>query len=307
VTRAFTLLELLVVIGIIAILVASVVVAGSAMIDAAKTRSTRAVLVIVRDAVEQFAEEQRGNATLTRSRAYRARYGFYPPDEFEVFTEDGVPHATPPTGTLAVGKAEVQPAPGAGYPEMVFHRGVLPADQEYEHRDMAAMILAIEMFSDTASEMLGHISSSHRSTGPLDPVSGLPLQYLNRNDDTTFESMVDGQIQYVVDAWGIPISYFSQIDYLAGAGAPDRSSSNHLAGWNATSTGMIKLNGNQPIICSYGPDGREQLSKDIVEQEDSKALLVTDWADDGRINDPLNDDNIYPDPSLNEILSRGIR
>ena len=44
--------------GIIVILVGSVLVAGSTLINRSRVSNTRALLTIVRDAVEQFAREQ---------------------------------------------------------------------------------------------------------------------------------------------------------------------------------------------------------------------------------------------------------
>ena len=67
---------------------------------------------------------------------------------------------------------------------------------------------------------------------------------------------------------------------------------------------MIRANRGQPILCSYGPDGPEQLKQEIVIAAGSTATLVHDWADEGNINGPLNEDNVYPDQSLEETLSR---
>ena len=66
---AFTLIELLVVMAVIGVLAASLLVAGSVMIDNARSRSTRAVLTVVRDAIEEFREEQVDNPTLAKNSA----------------------------------------------------------------------------------------------------------------------------------------------------------------------------------------------------------------------------------------------
>ena len=307
-TRAFTILELLVVMAIIGVLAATLLVAGNAMINTAKTRSTRGILIIVRDAIEEFHEEQTANPTLTRHPAYQARYGVYPPDELEVFTGDGIPYANPPTETRAVGGAVVVPGPdnGVTYGNMLFYTdGLTTQEAAEEHRDLAAMLLAIDMFSESAGMMLDCISSSHRVLGPLD-ATGNPAQFLNRNPDEneTFDPMGDGQIQYIVDDWGVPIAYFAQRDFDPDAPSGATLSTNHPS-WNEASTEMIRANMGQPILCSYGPDGQEQLKRVIVTAADSTATLVQDWADDQRINDPLNEDNVYPDQLLKERLRGG--
>ncbi len=307
---AFTLLELLVVMGIIAVIAASLLIAGTTMINKAKARKTRAVLGIVRDAVDQFAQDQSAASTLGRSRAYQTRYGFYPPDELEVFTPTGIPNSNV-SGPLTVGGASVIPAPtsqGLLYSEpMRFHldgAGAQRPDPAFEHRDLAAMILAIKMFNETADEMLNHIPSSHRVPGPVN-AQNQPVQFLNRNDDEVFTPGTDEQIDYIIDDWGTPIAYFAQRDYTRDAGAAATVSGNHPA-WNQGSTAMIRANRGQPIICSYGADGPEQLTWEIL-NVDEAASLIGDWEEnaDGAIDHRLNEDNVYPDDTLKEKLRKG--
>lgn len=311
--RAFTLIELLVVFSIMIALLAAVVVAGSTLVTRAKNRTTEGVLNIVREAVEQFQREQNESPTLVRARqgpvgsrvSYETRYGRFPPDELEVFTEAGLPGNGGIGRSLAVGGAEVLPGPAAGtYPAMLFHTVENP-NPELEHRDLAALILAIELNSEVGSAMLDRIPNSSRSAGPL-TATGDPMIWLNRGNDTTWTRGTDQQIRYVVDAWGVPISYLAQRDYdpTATPGAPP--SGNHPA-WNQASTEMIRLNGGQPILFSYGANGRDQLTKDAL--VDPAVSLVGDWMDPAtanrRIDNPLNEDNVYADPGLKEKLATG--
>ena len=97
-------------------------------------------------------------------------------------------------------------------------------------------------------------------------------------------------------------------DFCADCAVATESSNAH--GWNQTSTEIIFLNKERPVIMSYGPNGREQLGKEVQTAENSTASLVSDWIqeDEGlhRINDPYNEDNVYADADLKERLADGI-
>ncbi len=317
---AFTLIELVVVIAIIAILAGTVLVAATRLIDTGKERTTAMTLNIVRDAIDEFAREQELRPTLSQPSKYRARYGFYPPDEFEVFTADGIPNG--PSGSRAPGRddqgrrPEINPGPASGtnYEEMTFQlNGLEDGPRGLEHRDVGAMVLAIELFGDASQVMLSKLPENQWST-PLD-ATGNPLQFLDRGNDEQFDAMVDQAIRYPVDGWGTPFSYLAEIDFDADAPNEETESSNHPV-WNKASASMIRLNGGQPIVFSYGPNGQDQLLAEVIAagragEGAPPATLIDDWISSGSaipaIDSPLNDDNIYPDPTLREILRRGSR
>lgn len=302
--RALTLVELLVVIVIIVVLVGSVMVAGTSVINTAKQNNTKAILQIVADAVEEFKRERPG-ITRAKQRAgagrvkYVKRYGLYPPDELEVFTGVGLPGSAPPGGSLAVGGSMMVP-PAAFDPMRFFFDG--SNDDLTEHRDLAAMIVAIETLSETAAAVLDRIPDRNRSPGLLDE-AGKPAQFLDRNGNRVWDSG-DHQIRYILDDWGRPISYFAQRDWTpGGTSAP---SSNH-AGWNKASTEFIRLNDGKPLLMSYGADGDAQFTQDVM-GSNADASLVGDFEneDDEAINHPLNADNVYTNPKLTEKLNAGI-
>lgn len=310
-SSAFTLIELLVVMAIIAVLISAVVAASTTLITKAKISGTRAVLTIVRDAVEQFHREQTAQPTLARNEAYQARYGYYPPDELEVFTPSGIPDG--PDGSRAVGGAVIVPTPPASgaYPPMKFHtRGLPPHQAALEHRDLVAMVVAIQTLGDASAAILDRIQDRYWFT-PLDADED-PLVFLDRDGDGDWSRTEDHQVRLIMDDWGTderptPITYFAQRNWC-----PDCSpepSSNHER-WNEVSTLMIRLNGGQPVIMSYGPNGKEQLTKEAMEVSDNEqgASLVDDWIfnDEHRINHHLNADNVYVDSTLKEKLARGI-
>ncbi|MFQ5591514.1 MAG: type II secretion system protein [Phycisphaerae bacterium] len=308
---AFTLIELLAVFAIVLILISAILVGGPRLIDKARARTTESLLRVVDSAVDEFRREQTENPSIVSVKqhsatgnwvSYERRYGRYPPDELEVFTAQGLPGSAQ-SYSLAVGKASVIPAPAEGngaYAPMRFYTGG-DSKPELEHRDLAAMILAIEMFSPKAAVILDHIPESQRSPGVLDE-TGKPIQFLDRNGDGEWAADVaadlDLQIRYIVDTWGVPLTYLAQRDY--DPDDPDATRSSNHASWNQASTELIRLNGGRPIIMSYGPDGPRQLVQDV--QQDATANLVGDWADQTpgvpRIDNTFNQDNIYANPDL---------
>ena len=312
--RALTLVELLIVIIVIGILVSSILVASSGFINKGRTNNTQALLQIVADAVEEFKREQTAKPTISRARQpkqvpppptvnYSDRYGLYPPDELEVFTSVGIPGSAQPSRALTPGDpTKVTVIPKSPYSAMRFYTDHTDADAN-EHRDLAAMILAIELYSDSARSMLDRIPDRNRSAGALNS-AGKPAQFLDRNDDATFDAG-DEQIRYILDDWGMPISYLAQRDH--GIGTDSNNLNNK---WNEASTEFIRMNGGQPIIMSYGPNGKDQFTKDAMEPN-AKASLVGDFESDTPIHhvidDPMNDDNVYSNPALKEKLAKGIK
>lgn len=285
---AFTLIELLVVMGIIVVLVGSVMVAGTALITRSKITNTRATLIVVRDAVEQFAREQKAKPTLARSRRYQTRFGFFPPDELEEL--DGIQ------------RGDIVPAVG-GFNDMLFYVTAPTAvEAASEHRDLAAMILAIELFGNESRDILGRIAGRNRTAGPV-AGGGNPSQFLDRNTDGNWDAD-DMQIRYIVDDWGTPIGYMAQRDFVPGRG-PATVSINHRD-WNEVSTKLIRLNSNQPLIFSYGPDGQDQLTKDAMGTA-ADASISTDFAQPtpappNKLDHGYNADNVYVDETLKEKL-----
>lgn len=320
---ALTLVEILVVIVIITIIASAFVVATSTLLDKSRTRNTMAVLQVVADAVESFKREQEANPTFTRAIqganlnrvTYRRRYGLYPPDELEVFTSSGLPGSKPPGGSLA-GSSVIMPDPSRTKWEAM--RYYTDSDYEkdaIEHRELAALIIAIELYSEVGAAALSKLPDRNRTPGPVN-ASGTPTLYLNRSsgggtDDDWSEE--DFQIRYIVDGWGVPISYLAQRDFKKGKDRP--VSSNHPK-WNEASTEIIRMNRGQPLIFSYGPDGKDQLTREWMvdqpathtagESMPAKASLITDFEDDHKVNHLLNADNVYLDPTLKDRLNKGI-
>ncbi len=317
--RAFTLIELLAVFAIILVLISAILVGGPRLIGKARTRTTESLLRVVESAIEEFKREQTEKPTLVSAKQraaagawvwYEKRYGKYPPDELEVFTSQGLPGSAPPppNGSLALARASVLPTgEGEGYDEMTFYNGG-GSKPETEHRDLAAMVLAIEMFSPKATMILDHIPASGRSRGAVNPTDGNPAQFLDRNADNLWtedaDTDPDVQIRYIVDAWGVPISYLAQRDFAPNAPAATVSSNHAL--WNQASTELIRLNGGRPVVMSFGPSGPEQFKPAAHVDAGNPASFIGDWADPDNpgIDNPLNKDNVYANPDLAEKLTK---
>jgi prepilin-type N-terminal cleavage/methylation domain-containing protein len=325
--RALTLVELLIVIVVIGILVSAILVASSGFINKGRANNTQSVLQIVADAAEEFKREQAAKPTITRferpkkpgvgdlSKAtisYAERYGNYPPDELEVFSSAnraGLPGLATPL-SLAPGGAEVVGPTPPRWDAMRFFKDGSDADA-LENRDQAAMILAIETLSESASAILDRIPDRNRTPGPLK--DGNPALFLDRTGGATGTwDPNDHQIRLIIDDWGNPISYLAERDEQDPSVNPSFKpipSSNHPA-WNHASTEIIRLNGGQPVLFSYGPNGKDQLTKDAMGAT-GLVSLVYDYsggaAHDHIINEPFNDDNVYSNPALKEKLAKGAR
>lgn len=323
--RALTLVELLIVITIIAVLVGAVLVGGSGLIHRSRNNNTSAVLQLVSEAVEQFKREQTAKPTIsgvTQAKtgtggfsskdkvAYLDRYDRYPPDELEVFTVKGLPGAALGTArSLAPGNALIHaPSEPATWQGLRYYKDGTAADA-LENRDQLAMIVAIETLSETASSILDRIPDKNRGNGPAD-AQGRPALFLDRpGGETGAFDQGDLEIRPILDDWGNPISYMAQRDF----GLADYTAieSSNRAGWNEASTEFIRLNGGAPVIFSYGADGKDQLTSTAMTPE-AKASLVGDFEEEDppashhRIDNPLNDDNVYANPQLREKMAKGL-
>ena len=299
---------------IILILLSSVFVGASALLDKSKSRAAAAQLAVVESAIDEFKRNQTERPTIVLAtqqvdKHYATRYGSYPPDELELFTPAGLPGSKPPppNRSLVIERNEdtgervsVVPKPtGANYDAMKFYTAGNPKP-ELEHRDLAAMLLAIEMFSSSAQAILDQLPPKQWHT-ELSPADGTPVQFLDMDGDGSFNAKkFDRQIRWLLDPWGVPLSYFAQRDWKEDD--PEKTKSSNHESWNEASTKLIRLNGGRPIIMSFGPDGRDQLKKDILDN-DLTASLVGDWATHGTLRNPLNEDNVYADPALAEKLA----
>jgi len=286
---AFTLVELLVVIGVIALLIGAILGVSVSVIAGAKARDTQAMLASLSLAVDQF----RNDAPLAKATNYKKRYlENAPPDELEAFTGE----YTESPVSVAPGAAALQDGSG----------GALSLSA-VEHRDIKAMVLAMTLYSDAAAAILDRIDTRFRRRAQ--DAAGAPTEVLRRSMGG---SNIDIPLVYYVDSWGTPLDYFATSDTTGAQAFYDTVPINNAR--RDTSTALLRINNGEPLFVSYGPDGPEQFSADFYDPADDLPYdLVYDWttytSDAGfsgnRIDHPLNADNVYSDPQIAERLATG--
>lgn len=238
--RAFTLIELMIVVGIILVLSAIAIPASTALIDRSKRTSTMATMKILETAIEAFEKD----APL-RGSVGDPYYGNFPPDYFHWPTPSGMAESYTDTTPLnyrwdwyipeVITYEEALPTDAEGYTRFhPFHirqifsdvsdinglrrRGpvgglitAVPADDEF--RSIEALLLFIEKLSPSGNACLSGIQSSIRNTdlcngSPCPDVitfglqtSGSPQPAVAPTPENTFD------LSEVVDAWGKPLRY----------------------------------------------------------------------------------------------------
>lgn len=299
----FTLIELVVVIGIIALLIGVLVRVGGNAITSGRVSETRAVMETLNVAIEQFNSEApfKGISydalgATGQTRIYQDRYGNNPPDELEGFDQgDGIPgfQSNANTDRFFVNdptSLEVDAASSA----------------LIENADIKAMTLAIKLHSPSATTILDKIPGRYRRTADK--------EFLDRDGVNTGAADPDDEVlTYFVDTWGTPLQYFALREVGADPQNPgsfmlQQAPSDPTMDRMITSTYLIQQNRGQPVLVSYGPDGPDQFSPDFAINNDNDAPdLIQDFAgNDGTtpsaIDNPLNADNVYLDPALSERI-----
>lgn len=272
-TGGFTLVELMVVVGILAILISTLIAVSVSVLTSAKIRDTRTVLLNLQTAIDQFNDE----APLKRVQDYRTRYGNYPCDELEGFAA-GIPGS---------GGTYIGPGGDSRLNATVNFTDIY-------NQDIKAMALVMRLYSAEVATILDRISPRYRR--PPDN----PEEFFDRNGDGTMGTD-DVPLGYFVDTWGTPLQYFAiRDDGLASA------SDDPMKRRLKTSSFLVQRNRGKSVLVSYGPNGPDQWSEEAI-LVNGQTDLVTDYHDatPGVIDNLMNEDNVYVDEALNERLRQG--
>ncbi|MCH7720570.1 MAG: prepilin-type N-terminal cleavage/methylation domain-containing protein [Planctomycetes bacterium] len=279
----FTLLELMVVIGIIVVLLATFFVVGQSVITGGKERNTKTMLLLVESAIAEFQSA----APLGQNTNFVKRYSNYPPGELEVFTLTGLV-LVPVTDTIA----NLTPGASGGALSMAI---LSPEYAATTNRDIKAMLLAIRTFSVAGSEILDRIDGRYRRTDDLADSFLAPartVEYLDR-DGNAAADLGDTPLEILVDDWGQPIEYLST--RIVPVAAPTELPRQIM------SDAWVRMNNGAPVLMSYGANGPDQFDSEFMVGV-GPSDIVTDWNDDGTNPPGLDNDGIDP-PALGHDLN----
>ncbi len=289
----FTLVEMLIVVVIIAILLTALFSVAGTVMDGAKARQTRAVMLNLEQAIEQFKADDPMKAIrypASPGNPYKDRYGPYPCDELDGFVRGvnlGIPDESAGEEGAVMGpgnSSTLNLPPGLQL-------------KDVPHADIKALALVIQLYSPSAAAILEQITTKHRR--PPDN----PGEFFDRNANGDLGTD-DLPLIYFVDAWGTPLQYFA-VNPRKGSPVEKANSETDPDGERLASCAFLMgKNRGQPLLVSYGPDGRDQRSPDFV--ENAGRDLVADFAllepPPHIIDHPLNEDNIYLDETLADRL-----
>ncbi len=290
IARGFSLVELIVVIAILAVLIGAVVAVTGSVMASAKTRQTKAVMLNLEQAIEQFKED----APLSKIKDYRDRYHGYPADELEPFMTGGSDGGIPAEGKTRMSERRSIALGSDADLELPAHSG-LSGRSSVPAASIKAMALTIRLYSPAGTAILDEISPKYRKAPG-------PEEFFDRNGNGELD-VADEPLIYFVDAWGTPFDYFAA-DPVGDVNAPSDPQGDRLD----ASQFLIEKNRGKPLLVSYGPDGAEQCDPDFI-REFGLTDLVADY-EGGEpyngapdvIDSPFNEDNIYLDETLKERL-----
>lgn len=217
--RGFSLIELLVVVGVVGLLLASLTVAGTTAIYAARAKNTRQVIANVEFALEVFREENPLRLTYDRPRS--ATFGPYPPYQLANWAEQS--GSEPATVAQAVepvardsGKtnrlsdrlhADLGEQQGRkGNWVRLGSEGRRQANEGDGHDDNRALVAYLNAFAPGALTGL-----PNWATKPINPEQP---DLINPTGNAAEPGEADSgwvDILGVHDAWGVPLDYFHYI------------------------------------------------------------------------------------------------
>ena len=278
--EAFSLVELLVVIAVLAILLGLVLKGGGSMLTKGKVNDTEALFQNLDQAITAYKSE----VNQTRIPNADALFRGSPPDAVYVFVDE---NGTTVAGcAIAMGRgnpSSSNPWIPAGLDDGRDAGGKLSSPAAAMHGDVRALVLAMRLRSPKASAILDQIDARFLVPGRADGV---------------FFDPGDGSapipLDYYVDAWGTPIEYYStRFCPNCPSGTPRE----------AASDTFVRANNGEALLVSYGPDGPDQFAQDFFDSEGDTSL-VADYTDNNLVDHVFNQDNIYSSDTFKERMMR---
>ena len=271
---AFSLVEMLVVIGIIVIILSVVLLVGQGVINNARVKNNRVMLEQLNTAISAYSQ----NNPFASINAVKKRYGPYPPDELMAFDR----------ASDSPGLVNVNLMPG-GIGRFV-KVGVSPINDNLGDDDYvlqgAVKALVWSLRSLPASrEIYDSISDRFKETVPTD------VEFFDINGNGTFDPLTDKEVQYVVDGWGHPIEYFAIREFATGEVPTSHA-------WIAQK--LVQSNKNLPVLVSYGLDGDVQLDAAMTLEQEYEGANPGE----SLFTSQLHQDNIYLDDALKDRIMR---
>ncbi len=268
---AFSLVEMLVVVGIIVIILSVVLMVGQGALNDAKVKHTRVMLEQLNTAISAYSQ----NHPFPKINTVKNRYGPYPPDELMAFD----------LNSNSPGLTNVNLMPGGigGFVKV----GVSPindnlGDSDYVPQGAVKALVWSLRSLPSSREIYDSIPDRFKETVPTN------VEFFDVNGNGSFDPLTDKEVQYLVDGWHHPIEYFA-------TRPPDPSPTSHA--WVAHK--LVQSNKNLPVLVSYGLDGDVQFdAQETLEQEYEDAT-----SGESLFTSQFHQDNIYLDDALKDRIT----
>ncbi len=276
--RAFTLIEILVVVAVLAILIGMAFRGATAMTESAKVRETEGLLQALTQAIDAYKLEV--GQSRAGGGAVAVLYNGSPPDDWRVFTF---------AGANLAGNVVKMVSGNPVLPDLTETRdatsGAMTSPNGRSHGDVRAMVLAMRLRSPKASEILDGINEKYRV-----------------NEGNLFFNPGDGTdpipLTHYVDGWGTPIEYFSVCTSATSTDPRERAA-----------FGIVHNSNVEAVLVSYGPNGPDQFTGDFFNDPAyGDTSVISDFNGGctnctvGKIDHILNQDNIYSSETLKERM-----
>lgn len=283
-SSAFSLVEMLVVIGIIVIILSVVLTVGQGAMNDAKVKVNRLMLEQLNTAISVYSQ----NNPFASIKAVKNRYGPYPPDDLMAFTllpthgksgtNIGIPDLMPG------GVGQFVKANAAGPIHDDYNSG--NTDPNYvENGANKALVWSLRSLP-ASREIYDSISDRFKETVPTDE------EFFDVNGNGSFDPLTDIEVQYLVDGWDHPIEYFAA--RVLTEGSDFISATSHA--W--VSRRLVQSNKNLPVLVSYGLDGDVQFEAGETFEQEYEGVNLGEPL----FTSQLHQDNIYLDDALKDRI-----